>query len=165
MRLQCVSAVRCSWTSPSWRTIRSIRRWAEQSFSSTKPPAAQVSLSQTEEAQNTLINMKLSVRILFCLLCGALTAAQDLNWNFEPASRTLGDQKPSQPEVQEPAGNHRNSTTVTLFFIWWNALGCLNNASNWPSTLNKNALMVLKYDTEAQYCVSTIMSQCWKVIC
>ncbi|XP_073328287.1 zona pellucida sperm-binding protein 3-like [Pagrus major] len=47
--------------------------------------------------------MKLSVRILFCLFCGALTAAQDPNWNFRPAGRTFGDQKPGQPEVQEPA--------------------------------------------------------------
>ncbi|XP_041795559.1 zona pellucida sperm-binding protein 3-like [Chelmon rostratus] len=41
--------------------------------------------------------MKLSVRILLCLFCGASAAAQQLDWSPEP------DQRPDQPEVQEPA--------------------------------------------------------------
>ncbi|XP_076588529.1 zona pellucida sperm-binding protein 3-like [Chaetodon auriga] len=47
--------------------------------------------------------MKLCVRILFCLLCGASAAAQYLNWDLQPAAGGFGDQRPDQPEVQEPA--------------------------------------------------------------
>ncbi|XP_042351743.1 zona pellucida sperm-binding protein 3-like [Plectropomus leopardus] len=47
--------------------------------------------------------MKLSIRIfLFCLLCGALSAAWDSNRNIQPAAGTFGHQKQDQPEGQEP---------------------------------------------------------------
>nr|XP_046249595.1 zona pellucida sperm-binding protein 3-like [Scatophagus argus] len=45
--------------------------------------------------------MKLSVRIFFCLFCGA-TAAPESNWDAESAAGGFVDQNPQQPEVQEP---------------------------------------------------------------
>ncbi|XP_059190238.1 zona pellucida sperm-binding protein 3-like [Centropristis striata] len=44
------------------------------------------------------------IRILFCLLCGALTTAQqDFSWNVQPEGSSSGDQRPNRPGVQEPA--------------------------------------------------------------
>ncbi|KAI3370969.1 hypothetical protein L3Q82_023619, partial [Scortum barcoo] len=60
-----------------------------QSLNSTKPPAAQVSVFQTEKTHSELVSML--VRIIFCLHGAALAAAQELN------------QKPDRPRVQEPA--------------------------------------------------------------
>lgn len=112
-----VLCVGCRWTRRSWRTMRSIRRRAGLNFSSTKPPGAQVRVFQTKETQNKLMSMKLSVRILLCLFCGASAAAQQLDWSPEP------DQRPDQPEVQEPAGRpdpqHRNHCNTYLLNIWW----------------------------------------------
>ncbi|KAM8750580.1 zona pellucida sperm-binding protein 3-like [Acanthopagrus schlegelii] len=62
--------------------------------------------------------MKLSAWILFCLLCRALTAAQDLNWNFQPAGQTSGDQEPGQPEVQEPADVTQEKQSFTEPLSW-----------------------------------------------
>lgn len=124
MKLRWVSADRR--TRRSWRTIRSISPWAEPNFSSTKPPAEQASLFQTEETQNKLIDM--SGRIFFCLLCGALAAAQELHWNIRPAAGTFGDQRPDQPQVQEPSGrpdpHHRNHNNTDYFNISWKVLNC-----------------------------------------
>nr|XP_033490487.1 zona pellucida sperm-binding protein 3-like [Epinephelus lanceolatus] len=44
--------------------------------------------------------MNPSVRIFFCLFCGALSAAQDF---IQPAAGRFGHQIPERPEVQEPA--------------------------------------------------------------
>ncbi|XP_049928889.1 zona pellucida sperm-binding protein 3-like [Epinephelus moara] len=44
--------------------------------------------------------MKPSVRIFFCLFCGALSAAQDF---IQPAAGRFGHQIPERSEVQEPA--------------------------------------------------------------
>ncbi|XP_044050268.1 zona pellucida sperm-binding protein 3-like [Siniperca chuatsi] len=52
--------------------------------------------------QNKLINMMVSIRVVFCLFCGALAAAQDLNWNSYPAVSRFGDRRPNYP-VREPA--------------------------------------------------------------
>lgn len=124
MKLRWVSADRR--TRRSWRTIRSISPWAEPNFSSTKPPAVQVSLFQTEETQNKLIDM--SGRIVLYLLCGALAAAQELHWNIRPAAGTFGDQRPDQPQVQEPSGrpdpHHRNHNNTDYFNISWKVLNC-----------------------------------------
>ncbi|XP_070763051.1 zona pellucida sperm-binding protein 3-like [Enoplosus armatus] len=56
-----------------------------------------------KKTQNKLINTMLSVRVSLCLLCGALAATQDLNWNIQPAAGRFGNQSPNQPEVQGPA--------------------------------------------------------------
>lgn len=58
----------------------------------------------TEESQNKLRNMMLFIQIFFCLFCGASVAAQELNWNIQPAAGRFGDHRPHKPEFQEPAG-------------------------------------------------------------
>uniref|UniRef100_A0A3Q3X280 Zona pellucida sperm-binding protein 3 n=1 Tax=Mola mola TaxID=94237 RepID=A0A3Q3X280_MOLML len=66
--------------------------------------------------------MKWCVRILlFCLFCGA--AAQNLNWNVQPAAGRFGNQRPAHPGVQLPAGTpdpqhlHLSATIIQLSHI------------------------------------------------
>uniref|UniRef100_A0A4W6FFD3 Zona pellucida sperm-binding protein 3 n=2 Tax=Lates calcarifer TaxID=8187 RepID=A0A4W6FFD3_LATCA len=86
---------------------------AEPNVSSTKPPAAQVSVFQTEETHSEHMNMFSNIRVFFCLVCGAVAAAQELNWNIQ-----AGDQRPDQPRVQEPAAVQQEKQSFHEPLAW-----------------------------------------------
>ncbi|XP_051237776.1 zona pellucida sperm-binding protein 3-like [Dicentrarchus labrax] len=60
--------------------------------------------------------MKLS--IIFCLLCVASAAVQDLNWHMQPAAGRFGDQGPDQLAVQEPADVLQEKQSFTEPLSW-----------------------------------------------
>ncbi|XP_037624670.1 zona pellucida sperm-binding protein 3-like [Sebastes umbrosus] len=62
--------------------------------------------------------MTLSVRIFFCLFCGVLSAAQNLNVNIRPAAGRFGGQRPDQPQVQEPAAVLQEKQSFTEPLTW-----------------------------------------------
>ncbi|XP_031135625.2 zona pellucida sperm-binding protein 3-like isoform X1 [Sander lucioperca] len=64
--------------------------------------------------------MKFFIRIKFSLFCGALSAAQQFNWNFQPAPNSFRDWRSNQdrPKVQEPAAVPQEKQSVHEPLSW-----------------------------------------------
>ncbi|KAK5866853.1 hypothetical protein PBY51_011394 [Eleginops maclovinus] len=60
----------------------------------------------------------MKVLIFFCVVCGALSAARELNWGARPAVGRYGDQNPEQPKVQEQQALNQEKQSFHKPLTW-----------------------------------------------